>query len=77
MLVGDPLIGTGTYTLQSADKYVAGNKSLQVFVNGMLQMVGVHYNEVEGGGAGTGGTAVNFTPNLIEQDDVIQLRWTK
>lgn len=77
VLTGDALIGTATYTLQSSEKYVAGNKSLQVFVNGMLQMEGVHYNEVEAAGAATGGTAVNFTPNLIEVNDVIQLRWTK
>lgn len=77
VLVGDPLIGTGTYTLQSTEKFVAGDKSLQVFINGMLQMVGVHYNEVEAGGAGTGGTGINLAPNLIEQNDVIQLRWTK
>lgn len=77
VLTGDALIGTSTYTLQSSEKYVAGNKSLQVFINGMLQMEGVHYNEVEAGGPATGGTAVNFTPNLIEVNDVVQLRWTK
>lgn len=77
VLTGDPLISTSAYTLQSANKFVAGNKSLQVFINGFLQMVGVHYTEVEAGGAGTGGTGVNFAPTLIEQNDIIQLRWSK
>lgn len=77
VLAGDPLIGGSTYTLSTADTFVAGDKSLQVFVNGMLQMVGVHYNELEAGGAGTGGTGVEFPGELIAEGDIIQLRWEK
>lgn len=77
VLVGDPLIGNSVYTLQNVNKFVAGNMSLQVYINGFLQMAGVHYTEIEAGGAGTGGTGVTFAPEVIEQGDVIQLRWSK
>jgi hypothetical protein len=71
---GDPLIGTSNYTLQSGT-FVAGNKSLQVYVNGFLQMVGVHYTEVtDGNGNGVG---VSFAPELIVEGDVLQFRWHK
>lgn len=71
---GDPLIGTSSYTLQSGT-FVAGNKSLQVYVNGFLQMVGVHYTEVtDDNGDGIG---VNFAPELIAEGDVLQFRWHK
>ncbi len=74
LLAGDPTIDTSSYSLTTGT-FVAGDKSLQVFVNGMLQMDGIHYTEVtdtEGDGIG-----VNFAPELLVVDDILQFRWTK
>lgn len=70
----DPLIGGTRYDLQT-DTFVAGDKSLQVYVNGMLQMAGVHYAEITN--ISNEGIAVNFAPEIIVEGMVIQLRWTK
>lgn len=75
VVASDPLINTARYDLVGGETFVAGNKSLQVFFNGFLQMAGVHYTEVtDVNGAGI---AVSFSPELIQEGDVIQLRWTK
>lgn len=74
ILAGDPLIGSSTYNMQTGT-FVAGDKSLSVYVNGMLQMVGVHY--VENTDANGNGISVSFAPMLLEEQDVIQFRWSK
>lgn len=74
VLAADPLINTSRYDFVSGT-FVAGNKSLQVYYNGMLQMVGVHYTEITN--VGSEGIAVSFSPDLIAQNDVLQFRWTK
>lgn len=74
---GDPLIGASSYTLQSPEAFVVGNKSLQVFINGMLQMAGEHYTETADPGDATRGIGISFAPELLAQGDIIQLRWTK
>lgn len=71
---GDSLIATAQYNLQTGT-FVPGNKSLQVYYNGFLQMEGVHYTEiVDQTGQGIG---VSFSPELLSEGDAIQLRWTK
>lgn len=74
ILAGDPLINSSRYDLQSGT-FVAGDKSLDVYLNGMLQMVGVHYTEVTN--ASSEGIAITFAPELLVAEDVIQLRWRK
>lgn len=75
VLAGDAIIGTSRYDLPEGVTFVAADKSLQVFYNGSLQMVGVHYTEVTNvGGEGVG---VDFNPDMIAAGDVIQLRWHK
>lgn len=74
ILAGDPLINSSRYDLQTGT-FVAGNKSLDVYLNGMLQMVGVHYTEVTN--ASAEGIAISFAPELLLAEDVIQLRWRK
>jgi hypothetical protein len=73
ILAGDPLINESRYDLTTGT-FVPGDKSLQVYVNGMLQMVGVHYTEVVDNGEGI---AVDFAPNLLQEGYVVQLRWRK
>lgn len=75
LTAGHPAIGTSILDLSGGQTFVAGNKSLDVYVNGFLQMVGVHYVErtdAEGRGIG-----VNFAPEIIAQDFVVQFRWEK
>ncbi len=75
ILAGDPMIGTSQCTFPGGLTYTAGNKSLDVYVNGAIQMVNVHYTEVvDGGGIGIG---VSFTPELLEEGYVLQFRWYK
>lgn len=74
---GDPLIGASSYVLQSSEAFVVGNKSLQVFINGMLQMVGEGYSETADPGDATRGIGVSFAPQLLAEGDIIQLRWSK
>lgn len=74
ILAGDPLINSSRYDLQTGT-FVAGDKSLDVYLNGMLQMVGVHYTEVTN--ASAEGIAISFAPELLLAEDVIQLRWRK
>lgn len=74
ILAGDVLINGSRYDLQ-AGTFVAGNKSLQVYVNGMLQMDTLHYTEITN--AGGEGIAVNFSPETITEGMVLQFRWTK
>jgi hypothetical protein len=71
---GDALVGSVRYDVQTTT-FVAGNKSLQVFVNGFLQMAGVHYQEVTD--ADGKGIAVSFSPDMFQAGDIIQLRWEK
>lgn len=71
---GDPLISTARYDLTTGT-FTPGNKSLDVYYNGFLQMEGVHYTEITGGDAE--GIAVSFSPDVIEEGEVIQLRWYK
>jgi hypothetical protein len=75
VLAGDPLINGSRYDLMSGT-YVTGDKSLNVYMNGMLQMNGVHYTEIASGTPGEG-IAISFAPELIVEGDIIQLRWTK
>lgn len=67
--VGDPLIDSTRYDL-TVGTFTVGDKSLSVYINGMLQMVGVHYTEAPGG------VAVIFAPEKLAVGDVVQLRWT-
>lgn len=71
---GDPLISTARYDLTTGT-FVAGDKSLSVYYNGFLQAEGVHYTEITS--SGTDGIAISFSPDLIDEGDIIQLRWTK
>lgn len=75
VLAGDPLIDTKQYTLSEGRFFAPGNKSLSVYINGQLQMEGVHYTEVKDSQDPTKGIGVDFTPEVIVQDMVIQLRW--
>lgn len=75
VIAGDALIGTGVYTIASGETFVVGNKSLNVYYNGALQMVGVHYTEVTVDGVV--GTGISFAPETFVEGDVIQLRWSK
>lgn len=74
---GDPIIDTNKFLLSGGKTFVPGNKSLEVFVNGQLQMEGVHYVEVKDDTDTTKGIGVDFTPETIVKDMVIQLRWYK
>lgn len=75
--VADPLIGSSAYLLAESAGFVVGDKSLNVYLNGMLLMVGEHYTETADAGDATKGIGVSFAPSLLEQGDVIQLRWNR
>ncbi|WP_421021781.1 hypothetical protein, partial [Klebsiella pneumoniae] len=68
VLAGDPIIDTSKFLLSGGKSFVPANKSLEVFVNGQLQMEGVHYVEVKDTEDTTKGIGVDFTPELIKQD---------
>lgn len=74
VLAGDTLINSSRYDLQS-DTFVVGDKSLNVYINGMLQMASVHYQEIPNPDGE--GIAITFSPELIVEGMIIQLRWTK
>ena len=74
VLAGDALINTSRYDLTTGT-FVPGDKSLTVYVNGMIQMAGIHYQEQTN--ASNEGVAISFSPELIMEGDVIQLRWVK
>lgn len=74
VLTGDALINTSRYDLQTGT-FVFGNKTLDVYINGFLQMNGVHYTEIKN--LSNEGIAVSFNPEVISANDVIQFRWVK
>lgn len=74
VLAGDALIDSTRYDLKGADTFTPGDKTLQVYINGMLQMLGVHYTEALG--AEGKGVAVVFAPEKLSAGDIVQLRWT-
>ncbi len=68
---GDPLLGMSTFDLPEGETFIAGNESLDVYFNGMLQMVDVHYTEKPDG------TGIDISPESFNKNDVIHLRWEK
>ncbi|WP_422661771.1 hypothetical protein ACK8P5_25795 (plasmid) [Paenibacillus sp. EC2-1] len=73
---GDALIGKTRYTLSSPEGFVVGAKTLSVYLNGMLQMIGRNYTEVADESVATKGVAIEMMAPF-EDGDVFQLRWFK
>lgn len=60
------------FAVEEADAPLAD--TVDVYVNGMLQMAAEHYTEVVTDGVVT---ALDFNPNTVKVGDVVQLRWMR
>ncbi|MNI94296.1 hypothetical protein D3C73_1523740 [compost metagenome] len=72
------MIGASRYNLVDTEGFPIGKKTTNVYLNGMLQMVGRHYKEIADANDTEKGIAIEFlSPTVFEVDDVIQVRWVR